>query len=465
MAVSIWCVDRTCWQYETYVNLVFILVSAVCHHGGAGTTAAGLRAGKPTIIVPFFGDQFFWGRVIEKNGAGSRPLPGKSITAKKLADAFHFVHKPSTKEAAERLRAAILRENGCLEAVRAFHANLPLKRLHSDLEPTFAACFYLSKYNLQISRPVAQVLVSAGGLDESELQTHTTREWQFMHDDRRHFFMSGIIEHSQKAFTSMITDTAQDLERDAHNKNTALRTVQGAGCIARGVGLGIGHLSIGCLSLYGELSDGLDLLTTLYDPYSNPKARPRPRVTDFKSGAKAAGLALWNGWKDGFTGIFTQPKVGYKRHGALGGVAATLIATVNLGLKPSIGTMSSLTWLGRGTYASVKKAVETYGREGRRIPPGLFDAASTASDESSKEHEDDYSISPAIKKAAALSGLHPRVCQYIVDEFEKVKTEWEAKQSSTVSKKNPIRDFFTKKKIVDSSHYSANMSVLRECIY
>lgn len=39
-------------------NFLFI-VSAVCHHGGAGTTAAGLRAGKPTIIVPFFGDQFF----------------------------------------------------------------------------------------------------------------------------------------------------------------------------------------------------------------------------------------------------------------------------------------------------------------------------------------------------------------------------------------------------------------------
>ena len=34
---------------------------AVCHHGGAGTTAAGLRAGLPTVVVPFFGDQFFLG--------------------------------------------------------------------------------------------------------------------------------------------------------------------------------------------------------------------------------------------------------------------------------------------------------------------------------------------------------------------------------------------------------------------
>lgn len=35
---------------------LFQHVSAVCHHGGAGTTAAGIAAGKPTIVVPFFGD-------------------------------------------------------------------------------------------------------------------------------------------------------------------------------------------------------------------------------------------------------------------------------------------------------------------------------------------------------------------------------------------------------------------------
>jgi sterol 3beta-glucosyltransferase len=38
---------------------LFPRVAAVVHHGGAGTTAAGLRAGRPTIIVPFFLDQFF----------------------------------------------------------------------------------------------------------------------------------------------------------------------------------------------------------------------------------------------------------------------------------------------------------------------------------------------------------------------------------------------------------------------
>ena len=41
---------------------LFPQVAAVVHHGGAGTTGAGLRAGRPTVVCPFVGDQFFWGR-------------------------------------------------------------------------------------------------------------------------------------------------------------------------------------------------------------------------------------------------------------------------------------------------------------------------------------------------------------------------------------------------------------------
>ena len=47
---------------------LFQHVSAVCHHGGAGTLSAGLRCGRPTIVVPFFGDQFFWGAMVYRVG-------------------------------------------------------------------------------------------------------------------------------------------------------------------------------------------------------------------------------------------------------------------------------------------------------------------------------------------------------------------------------------------------------------
>jgi hypothetical protein len=242
-------------------------VSAVCHHGGAGTTAAGLRAGKPTIIVPFFGDQFFWGTVIEKSGAGPRPIPGKLITVDKLAEAFHFVHKSTTRAAAERLRDSILKENGCETAVYAFHKNLPLKRMHSDLEPTFPACYRSDQYNIQISRPVAQVLVSAGAIEESQLHPHITREWKFMYDNHMHIVMHGFFEHFRKGFSTMFIDTASDLKRSASNNDTTTRTLQCAGSVAKGIGLGIGHITIGYLSLYGEITDVLDRVIYLYDPY------------------------------------------------------------------------------------------------------------------------------------------------------------------------------------------------------
>ena len=44
---------------------LFPRMSAVVHHGGAGTTAAGVRAGIPTCINPYFGDQFFWGARVD----------------------------------------------------------------------------------------------------------------------------------------------------------------------------------------------------------------------------------------------------------------------------------------------------------------------------------------------------------------------------------------------------------------
>lgn len=67
---------------------LFPRVSAVVHHGGAGTTAAGLRAGRPTIVCPFFADQPFWGRQVHALGAGPAPIAQKRLTAERLARAI-----------------------------------------------------------------------------------------------------------------------------------------------------------------------------------------------------------------------------------------------------------------------------------------------------------------------------------------------------------------------------------------
>lgn len=67
---------------------LFPQVRAVVHHGGAGTTAAGLRAGRPTIIKPFFADQFFWGERVEEMGIG-RCI--KKLTVESLSAALRVV--------------------------------------------------------------------------------------------------------------------------------------------------------------------------------------------------------------------------------------------------------------------------------------------------------------------------------------------------------------------------------------
>jgi sterol 3beta-glucosyltransferase len=64
---------------------------AVVHHGGAGTTGAGLRAGKPTVICPFFSDQPFWGKRVFKAEVGVRPIPQKQLTVANLSQAMRTV--------------------------------------------------------------------------------------------------------------------------------------------------------------------------------------------------------------------------------------------------------------------------------------------------------------------------------------------------------------------------------------
>jgi sterol 3beta-glucosyltransferase len=101
---------------------LFPQVAAVVHHGGAGTTAAGLRAGVPTVIVPFFGDQPFWGRKIAALGVGTAPIPRKKLTAKLLATAIdQVVNDRSIRQNAADLGAKIRAENGLATVVDIVH--------------------------------------------------------------------------------------------------------------------------------------------------------------------------------------------------------------------------------------------------------------------------------------------------------------------------------------------------------
>jgi UDP:flavonoid glycosyltransferase YjiC (YdhE family) len=96
---------------------LFPVVAATVHHGGAGTTAASLRAGKPMTICPFFGDQPFWGRRIAELGVGPHPLDRKALTAEGLAAAIVAMLDPAMRGRAATLGAAIRQEDGVAAAV------------------------------------------------------------------------------------------------------------------------------------------------------------------------------------------------------------------------------------------------------------------------------------------------------------------------------------------------------------
>ncbi len=102
---------------------LFPRMAAVIHHGGAGTTAAGLRAGVPNVVIPFFGDQPFWGRQVEALGVGPAPIPRKDLTVEKLAQAIQRVTADEAMQRkAAQLGAAIREERGLENAVYVVEA-------------------------------------------------------------------------------------------------------------------------------------------------------------------------------------------------------------------------------------------------------------------------------------------------------------------------------------------------------
>ena len=97
---------------------LFPRVAAAVHHGGAGTTAASLRSGCPTIICPLQGDQPYWGNRVQDLGAGSRPIPQKKLTAEALATAIlEVTSDEKIRQNARELGIRIRAENGLRNAL------------------------------------------------------------------------------------------------------------------------------------------------------------------------------------------------------------------------------------------------------------------------------------------------------------------------------------------------------------
>jgi sterol 3beta-glucosyltransferase len=96
---------------------LFPRCKAVIHHGGAGTTAAGLRAGVPNIVLPHAADQMFWGKRVAAIGAGPAPLGLKKLSVERLSAAFALGDGAAIQTRAREIGRLIRLEDGVKEAV------------------------------------------------------------------------------------------------------------------------------------------------------------------------------------------------------------------------------------------------------------------------------------------------------------------------------------------------------------
>ncbi len=125
------------WQPDVRNEDTFFIESAphswlfqqcklVIHHGGAGTTAAGLKAGTPEIIIPHAADQPFWGSRIAEIGVGPAPIPVKKVTTEKLISALQNTNSEEIRNKAAQISLQIQSENGIEKAISIIekHAEL-----------------------------------------------------------------------------------------------------------------------------------------------------------------------------------------------------------------------------------------------------------------------------------------------------------------------------------------------------
>ena len=104
---------------------LFPRARALVHHGGAGTTGAGLRAGRAAAIAPFFADQFFWAARVARLGAGPPFVPQENLTPERLGAAIErAAGDPGLAARAAELGRAIAAEDGVARAVEAFRRHV-----------------------------------------------------------------------------------------------------------------------------------------------------------------------------------------------------------------------------------------------------------------------------------------------------------------------------------------------------
>ncbi|KAF8589708.1 glycosyltransferase family 1 protein [Ramaria rubella] len=328
---------------------LFTKVSAVCHHGGAGTTAIGLRMGKPTIIVPFFGDQPFWGMMVHKAGAGPEPIPSTRVNVENLTKAIQFAVSPSAQAAAEGLGVQIRKENGIADGVQSFYRHLPLLNMRCDLDTSRIAVWFSVTLCLKLSAFAAQTLINAKLIDLNSLEPHRN------YTDPT----SGSKEYaSTRNVTDPVTGGGSAIFWTITNYYAGIAKIFYSpvkGIIKTTTAIPIGKsvtpLNICIMNIITSVHEGFHNAPRLY----GSQVREQEQVTDFSSGVKAGGKALFHGYWDGITGLVTEPLEGAKKEGFKGALKGAGRSWINATIRPAAGVVGVVAYPLHGVWKSGQK--------------------------------------------------------------------------------------------------------------
>lgn len=310
---------------------LFEYVSAVCHHGGAGTTAIGLKCGKPTMIIPFFGDQPWWAAQLARRGAGPPPLNPKKLTAETFASAIRIALSPDTIEAAKKVGAMVREEDGTQNGVDSFHRHLPLLNMRCDLDPNRVAVWYCPSHKLRLSAFAAQVLGEGGEIDMNKLKLYRSRECD------THVEAIDPITGTAAPAIKIMNDFGRGVAQLPTRPDKGLLKMTTAGIV-------------GLQSTLQGATEGLSNVPKLY----GGEVREHKKVTGFGSGVVEGSKGLAYGIYDGFADFVKQPAKGYEEKGVLGAVGGFGIGSMNLVTKPIAGMMQAFSMPMEGTAKDLR---------------------------------------------------------------------------------------------------------------
>ncbi|KAG5959187.1 hypothetical protein E4U57_000845 [Claviceps arundinis] len=344
---------------------LFPRVKACVHHGGAGTAAIGLKCGLPSMIIPFFGDQYFWGTMVGKSGAGPEPVPYKHLTSDKLAEGIKYLLTEEAKDAAGKIAEDIEKDgDGAQNTVTTFQENLKLygpPSMRCAILNSEVAVWQVKRNHVQLSARAAQVLVTSGQLAWKDLRLIRHTEWadfdgpgepvtavaESVKNTVRDIF-SGIgsapyrlgktakrrIKHKMKSSKDK-KKKKQSNEKGSQELTRQPSEVPGPDQYGRDLSMSVGKtvlaIATAPASIFVALAQGFHNAPRLY---GDDTVRRPTRVSGVRSGLVASRREFVYGIYDAVTGLVYLPLRGARNEGAIGLLKGAGMGIAGLVLKP-----------------------------------------------------------------------------------------------------------------------------------